>query len=228
MSTITAHTLAEAVTAGTDGEIQWWTRQNGQGSDEHSLTSQGRRIVITDNEEGVTLTYWDGADLIDADDPRTLTNQDATELLGQARSFLGYTQDNHEDDAAAGADDPGARRQAALGYLGPLADDDPDLVDERVRKVLDAWDAVEAAWPDPQDTDGLAAASDGAASYALGDRTIRTAANEVLSARVAASEAEARLRGAAIAAVNAGAAVSHAAADAGVSRATMHRWIGPR
>lgn len=111
--------------------------------------------------------------------------------------------------ATAGVNDPGARRQAALGYLGPLADDDDDVVNERVCKVLGAWDAVEAAWPDPQDP-GLAAA------------------NEVLRARVAASEAEARLRGVAIAAVNAGMAVSHAAADAGVSRATMHRWIGPR
>ena len=94
--------------------------------------------------------------------------------------------------------------------------------------LVSSTDAVEAAWPDPQDADGLAAASDGAVSYVLGDCTIRAAANEVLRARVAANEAEARLRGVAIAAVNAGMAVSHAAADAGVSRATMHRWIGPR
>ena len=225
MSTITAQALAEAVTSDADGEVQWWTRQ---GSSEPSLTREGRRLVITDTEEGVTLTYWDGADLIDADGPHTLTNQDVTALVEQARSFLGYTQDSSEGAATAGVDDPGARRQAALGYLGPLADDDDDVVNERVRKVLGAWDAVEAAWPDPQDADGLAAASDGAVSYVLGDCTIRAAANEVLRARVAASEAEARLRGIAIAAVDAGMAVSHAAADAGVSRATMHRWIGPR
>ena len=220
MSTITARTLAEAVTSVTDDEVQWWTRHGG---DEHSLTRESRRIVITDTDDGVTLTYWDGADLIDAD-----TAQDMTAVVDQARSFLGHTQDSHETDSAAGVDDPGARRQAVLGYLGPLADDPEDVVDERVRKVLSAWDAVEATWPDPQDTDGLAAASDGAARYALGDTTIRVAASEVLHARVAASEAEARLRGAAIAAVQAGAAVSHVAADAGVSRATMHRWLGPR
>lgn len=225
MNNLTARTLAEAVTSDAIDQVQWWTLQKGS---QHSLTREGRRIVITDTDEGVTCAYWDGADLIDADDPRTLTNQDVTALVEQARSFLGYTQDSSEDAATAGVDDPGARRQAALGYLGPLADDDDDVVNEHVRKVLDAWAAIEAAWPDPQDTDGLAAASDGAVSYILGDCTIRAAANEVLRARVAASEAEARLRGVAIAAVNAGMAVSHAATDAGVSRATMHRWIGPR
>ena len=54
MSTITAQALAEAVTSDADGEVQWWTRQ---GSSEHSLTREGRRLVITDTEEGVTLTY---------------------------------------------------------------------------------------------------------------------------------------------------------------------------
>ena len=226
MSTVTARALAEAVISGTDDEVQWWTRQGG---DEHSLTRGGRCIVISDSEDEVTCAYWDGADLIDADTaPRTLTNQGVTTFVEQARSFLGYAQNGHEAEAAAGVDDPGARREAALGYLGPLADDDDDVVDERVSRVLSAWDTVKAAWPDPQDADGLAAASDGAASYTLGGCTIRSAADEVLRARIAASEAEARLRGAAIAAVETGVAVSHAAADAGVSRATMHRWLGPR
>ncbi|WP_280319952.1 hypothetical protein [Nocardia wallacei] len=111
-------------------------------------------------------------------------------------------------------------------WAGPAWD---ELTDEQKVRLARVADDVAAAYPDPDDQALRDAALSAAVQYWLGEVTLEDAADGLLRARQAETEAKAVARQLALLAHEDGLPATEIAARLGVQRAkTLRGWIGKR
>ncbi|RTE48140.1 hypothetical protein [Actinobaculum sp. 352] len=112
------------------------------------------------------------------------------------------------------------RIRGVQAWLGPA-----EHTNDQVERIADAWDAIDAAYGDGDET-GPAEAASGAGAFILGDTTVQDAAEQWKRAQQAAADAQDYLRGVIIAALDDDANVTRLAEEVGVTRKTLYQWAG--